>query len=368
MVREKIKNILGKGLLLFRTIGIRGEKEYFIENLALLLSSGMGISGVLESLRSELRSARMRAIIDALLGDIEEGFSMWQALERTALLPAHVISLLRIGEETGRLAENLKIVVIEQQKERIFRSKIRSAMMYPVLVLSLTVIIGAGIAWFILPRLATVFSQLKLQLPFITRALISSGNFLQLYGTFVIPTFLFVLAALIYFLCFFPRTKFIGQIFLFHTPGVKRLIQEVELSRFGYILGTLLKAGLPVVDAIGSLRDATTFYLYKKLYLHLQEHVRDGNSFGRSFDLYKESKKLIPLPMQHMIAASEKSGHLSETLLKIGEIYENKTDITTKDLAVILEPILLVIVWLGVVGVALAVILPIYSLIGGITK
>ncbi|MBN1778636.1 MAG: type II secretion system F family protein, partial [Candidatus Buchananbacteria bacterium] len=164
---------------------------------------------------------------------------------------------------------------------------------------------------------------------------------------------------------YFPKTKIIGQVILFNLPGIKRLIQEIELARFGYLLGTLLKAGLPINQALDSLVQATTSYQYKKFYRRLAISIENGNSFQKSFLNYKRLKRLIPNPIQQLVFAGEQSGGLSKILLKISQIYEVKTETTTKDLSVILEPILLVIVWLGVVSVAMAVILPIYNLIGG---
>lgn len=367
MKGENVKR-KGSGIFGLAYFGLGKEKEYFVDNLTMLLTSGVDILQALEAIRGELRSRKMKEVMDELREDIAAGLTISRALENTNFLPAHVISLIRIGEETGRLKENLGVVAEEQRKERAFRSKIRSAMAYPVLVLSITAVVGVGIAWFILPRLATVFDQLKIDLPFISEALIALGNFLGEAGVIVIPVFIGVLAAVIYFTFFFSKTKFIGQGILFAIPGIKRLIQEVELSRLGYILGTLLEAGLPVVPALGSLQETSDFRIYRKFYGFLRQSVEDGNSFERSFRAYLRTKKLVPNPIQGMIATGEKSGSLPKTLLKIGEIFEGRTDTTTKNLAVMLEPILLVIVWVGVVAVALAVILPIYSLLGGLQQ
>ncbi len=342
------------------------EKDYFIENLAMLLTSGMGIIAALKSVKEELKSRALKKKMDSLIEEIEGGSSIWRALDKTKMVSPHVTSLIKIGEESGRLSENLAVIVAEQQKERLLKSKIKSAMMYPILVLSLTLVIGLGIAWFILPRLATVFAQLKINLPIFTRALIGLGAFLGEYGHIVIPIVLIILAVLFYFIFFFKGTKFIGEAIVFHIPGVGNLMREVELARLGYILGTLLEAGLNINIALGSLAQITPFRRYKNFYLYIKDGVEEGNSFQKCFASYPHSNKLIPSPIQHMIVAGEMSGNLSGTLLKMGQIFENKTEVTTKNLTVLLEPILLFVVWLGVVGVALAIILPIYSLIGGL--
>ncbi|MFZ2834757.1 MAG: type II secretion system F family protein [Candidatus Moraniibacteriota bacterium] len=344
------------------------EKEYFIESLSMLFSSGMNIIMSLESIKKETRSAQMREIIDRLKEDVDAGLPIWKVLEEVKFFPSFIISLIMIGEKSGSLAKNLKAIAIQQKKDRVFNSKIRSAMMYPAFVLGLTLIVGIGIAWFILPRLTQVFDQLKIDLPLITRILIAFGKFIDHYGSIVIPSFVFGLILLFYFIFAFSKTKFIGQFLLFSVPAIRRLVQETELARMGYILGTLLKSGLPIRDAMTALTEASTFYKYKKLYVYLEHSVEDGNTFQQSFDGYKNSHKLVPATIQQMIMVGEESGQLPEMFISIGQNFEEKIENTTKNLTTLLEPILLVIVWLGVVAVALAVILPIYSLIGGLNK
>ncbi len=350
----------------FATIGLSKERNYFVENLSMLVASGMPINGALASIAEEVRTKRMKRALLAIQADIESGSPIWRALQESGLFKEHTLSLIRLGEESGKLVENLKVVAVEEQKERVFKSKLRSAMMYPLFVLTLTVVIGVGIAWFILPKLATVFSQLKLELPLVTKVLIATGSFLGEYGSVVIPPLVVLALVLFYLIFFFSKTKIVGQLFLFSVPGVKQLMKEVEIARFGYLLGTLLEAGLPVTQALESLSSATEFRAYRLLYEHLRDSVEEGNSFQKSFSSFPRVRHLIPTPIQQLIVAGEQSGNLPGTLLKVGEMFESKADTSTKNLTVILEPILLVIVWLGVVAVALAVILPIYNLVGGL--
>ncbi|MBI3495150.1 type II secretion system F family protein [Candidatus Berkelbacteria bacterium] len=344
------------------------ELDYFIENLSMLIGSGMNIVDALESIKTELRSRELRKAIDFLKQEIGNGSPMWRAIEKANFMPNHIVGLIRIGEESGRLVENLQVIAMQQQKERELNSRVRSAMLYPLIVFSLTVVIGVGVAWFILPKLATVFSGLKLKLPLITRLLIAFGMVLGKHGLVIVPLTLVTIAMTIYIVFFYPKTKIAGQRLLFNLPIIKQLIQQVEIARFGFVLGTLLKAGLPVIASLNSLQQATTFPLYQQFYYHVRLGTEQGNSFQRSFSTFAQTERLIPRPIQGMIIAAEQSGSLADSLLKIGASFETKTETTTKNLTVVLEPILLVIVWVGVVGVSLAVILPIYSLIGGLNK
>ena len=344
------------------------EREYFVDTLSLLVGSGMPMIAAIDALGKEIRSPGMKKILANLQEEIISGLPLWEALDHTRLFRHHTISLIRIGEESGRLSDNLKLIAKQETKDRALQSKVRSAMMYPMLVLTLTLVIGIAISWFILPRLAQVFTSLNLELPFITKILILFGTFLGVWGSIVIPIFIGILFAILYLFFFNQRTKYLGQLFLFSLPGIRRLFQEVELARFGFLVGTLLDAGVQLTEALRSLEEATELRPYKKLYAHLRTSVEEGHAFQRSFESYPHSNKLIPIPIQQLLAAGEQSGNFSNTLVTVGETFESRTDETTKNLTVLLEPILLVIVWGGVVSVALAVILPIYNLIGGLTS
>lgn len=145
-------------------------------------------------------------------------------------------------------------------------------------------------------------------------------------------------------------------------------MKEVEVAQFGYLLGTLLSAGLPVTRAIDLLAEATQTDRYRQFYVEMSRSLESGFSFKESLARYKKSQKLLPGAVQQMVVAGERSGSLPEVLATVGRTYEQKSDVTTNNLEAIIEPILLVIVWIGVMVVAVAVIVPVYSLVGGLQQ
>lgn len=346
--------------------GLGEEKEYFIENLYLLLSSGMGLLEDLKAIQAELRSRRMKKMVAKIIEEIEVGSSLGDAIAKANILPDYAVSLIRLGEKSGRLVENLHVINQQQQRERFLRSKINGAMLYPIFVLALTTLVSIGIAWFVLPRISSVFVSLGSDLPWTTRAIVSFGKFFAVYG--LRASALFVGAILLFYFGLFKysKTKFIGQGIIFSLPVLKRFVQEIQLSRLGFVLGSLLDAGLPVMDALNALRSVTDFHIYHKFYDHLADSIEAGESFRKSFLSYKSINKIMPVPMQQMIVAGEQSGKLSEILLQIADNYENKLDDTAKAVSVLLEPILLFFVGLGVMFMAVGVILPIYNLMNKI--
>ena len=353
-----------RGLSLFARLEVGQEQHQFIENFSMLIASGMDVLVALDAVRSEARSSSMRRVIDQIKADVDAGKPIWQAFEHVGFLPSHVISLIRIGEEAGRLPENFSVISAQQQKERSFRSKLLSAMLYPMIVFGVTIIVGVLISWFVLPRLATVFSQLNVELPLVTKLVIAFGNFLGQYGIYVIPIVIFLIILLFWILFLNESTKIAGERLLRIVPGVQRIVEEIEVARFSYVLGSLLEAGLPVVDALQSIVDATPVITYRRVFQHIRGRVNQGDSFQKAFTSYSHLDQLLPVPIQQLVVSAEQSGNLPDALLLIGKRYEEKTDTTTKNLVVVLEPILLVFVWIGVMLVAIAVILPIYRLVG----
>lgn len=345
-------------------IGLGKESNHFLENFSNLLVAGMPLADALVFVSEEIGNKTLRKIVQKMSDDIQSWFDLSEAMGNSNLFSPYVVSLVKIWQESGRLTDNISIIVDEQKKSQEMKSKVRSALMYPCFVLVLVVFVGTWVAWFILPKLASLFNGLNLELPTITKVLIASGKFLENHGALAVPSFLGLLTILFYWVFFYKKTKIIGEVFLFHCIGLKNIMVESELAKFWFLLWTLLKAGLSPLDSLNSLINASSTSRYRKFYEFLYKNMGDWFTFKQCFKLYVWSKKLIPSSIQQVIVSGEQSGVLSDTLVKLGESYAKKIEQTTKDLSVMLEPIMLIVVWIGVVWLALAVIMPIYGLIG----
>lgn len=348
----------------FTRFGTDKEQEFLLENFALLFSSGLDVVYCLEAVQSGMRTSQMKKLVADLIFQVKEGIPLWQSFENTQLLDASTISLMKIGESSGKLPENLKIIVQKQEKDRMFKSRLRSAMMYPILVLTVMLFVGIGISWFILPNLANVFLSMDLELPLLTRILLAFGQLLQDKGVVVVPIGLAVLGFILYMIFVNRKTKIIGQYILIFIPVISTLIKEVELTRFGFILSTLVGSGIPYVFALESLADSASIIFFKRIYTKLAEGIEEGKSFDQVFKENNWMRKFMPTHVQLMIVAAEKSGKLQPILESIAHTYQEKVDMTTKNLSTLMEPVLLTIVWVGVIILAIGVIGPIYDLVG----
>ncbi len=343
------------------------EKKSLLENLNLLLSANISALNALVSIKKSVKSFALKKILDQMIDDIESGSSLSLTLEKSKLFPSYVTSLINVGEKTGTLPDVFSLLIEEQGKSADFKSKLQSAMLYPLIVLSVGLVVIIFVSTFMLPKLATVFSSMHVKMPLITIIVLRIGTFFGKYGYIATPTFIVTFMLLIYFVFIYERTKFIGQAMLLHAPGIKSLLKETEIARFGYLLSSLLNVGISIDFALSVIAEATPICKYKKLYLYLNDSIKEGNSIEDSLNKYSSSLFLLEAPVQTLIISGEHTGKLPSVLKILGEKYNQKADMSSKNLTIILEPIFLVMIWLLVVGVAVAVILPIYSLIGNMS-
>lgn len=340
-------------------------KKIFLDNLSLLIGSGMGINTSLRVLHKNTQDTSLKKVLYSMLTSVENGSSLSQAMQDHNFLPDFLISLIRIGEESGNLADKIKRTVITLDKDQRRRGQLKSALFYPVFVLVLMVFLGVGVSTFILPRIGQVFSNMNVKLPLMTKVLIQIGNFMGTYWYILIPLIFGTITLLILVLFVFPATRKSGQWLLFHLPVFNDLIVKTEVSRFSYNLAMLLNSGIPITKALLSLSKIHDYYMYKNYTQLLASNIQSGKSFHNIFDMdKKQTNSLFPFAAQEIITAGEESGKLPEVLDQLGERYEQESEQIAKNIAVLLEPALLIVVWIGVIFLAVAILLPIYSLVG----
>jgi type IV pilus assembly protein PilC len=342
------------------------EKDFFLENFSLLLRSGMPVTEALGSLKEEIHSSQMRKAVSVIIDEVASGSNISDALEKSKLLPSRFISLMRIGEETGKLSDQLALIITQRKKEKLLKSKIQSALIYPAFVLGITGAVGILVVWYVFPKLATIFAQANGTLPLTTRSIIAIGHFFTAYGIVAVPTALIFFGLIFFFLYIYKKTRHIGESILLHISASKILIQEIELARFGYILGTLVSAGISLPDALISVGDSTSFVLYKRFYARIVENINEGNSLYTSITAYPDYARYIPGHIARLLLAGEMSGSLSESLMRISEEYEQKLNTLTQNLSALLEPAIILIVGIIVAIIALGIISPIYGLVNQI--
>jgi MSHA biogenesis protein MshG len=349
----------------FKRAKMTKVKQTLLDNMALLIGSGMGVNSALRTLYTNTKSASLKKDLYEVITDVENGEPLWKAFEDNKFLPGYLVSLIQIGEESGNLPDKIKKTVTTMEKENKRASQLRSALFYPVFVLTLTITIGLAVSIFVLPRIGQVFSNLSQELPLITRYIIGIGNFMANWWYFVVPGLAFGSFLLVYILFILPSTKWTGQWIMLHFPVIRKLIIFNETARFSYNLSMLIYSGVPISRALETMIQVQNFYQYRNFIIGLTDDIKLGKSFRKSFEeRARVANTLIPYVAQEIITAGEESGKLPEVLEGIGEKFEYEAEKMANNMSVLLEPILLLIIWSGVLLLALGILLPIYSLVG----
>ena len=268
------------------------------------------------------------------------------------------INMIATGEKSGTLDKVLDYLDEQLDKEYDLRKKVISAFIYPVVILSITMMLSLGIVFFIMPKITKIFSSFEITLPLPTRILIGFSTLLTDKPLITFGAF-FMFIALMVFLLKWKVLKPFWDWLSLHTPVFGRVLHYANLARFSRTLTSLLQAGMPVTKALNVISTMMTNTLYKEAIKNSAAKVEQGGQLGEAFE---GQEKLFPVLAVKMLYVGEKTGSLETTMNQLALLYERNVDGLTRNLTVLLEPLLLVFMGMMVGGVAISIILPIYQL------
>lgn len=339
------------------------DKILFARHLSALIKGGVSLGEGLAILKKGTTSQKMKRILDELIKASKAGRSLHSSLaEHPRVFDNFFCNMVKTGEEGGTLDDNLTRLALEMKKGYDLRRKIRGVMIYPVLILVFTVTVGLGLTIFVLPKLTNLFASFEMQLPLSTRVFLAIANVLQKYGIFIFGG----IFALFFGLTALSRTKFgrpITHRIILSLPIVNKFSRNINLAYFSRTLGTLLKSGLHIIEALTITADSLNNVVYQNKIKKALNEIQKGVPI--SVILERESD-LFPPMATSVIGIGEKIGKLDETLIFISEFYEEEVDNATKNLSVVIEPALMVFIGITVGGMALAIVTPIYQITQGI--
>ena len=339
------------------------DKVIFAKNLSLMIKSGLPLRESVTILKEQSKKKKFKKLLDNVIKDIDNGQPLAVCLSHyPRIFSSFYINMIKVGEESGSLEENLKRLALHLEKSYRLRQEIKAAMIYPSIILSALIILSVVLVFFVFPQIAPIFKSFDIELPFTTRVLIGFIEFVQSYKLYILVG----AVVLVFFLSLVSRTRlikyFIDRIIL-KIPVIGSTSKNVNIAHFSYTLGILLKSGIPVLKALDITKASLGNLLYQKELEGVIEEVKKGKSIS---DYLSGQEKIFPLMVSKMIGVGEKTGNLEETLLYLGNFYEAEVDRSTKNLSVILEPILLLIIGAVVGFIALAIISPIYEITRGL--
>lgn len=342
------------------------DKLLFTKHLSIMLKSGISIAEAVDTLALQTKSNKFNKDLTQVSRDIKNGQSLAKSLKKhPKIFDTVYLSLIEVGEESGTLEDSLTYLSSQLAKEYSLHKKIQGALLYPTIVLVAISVVGMGMSLFVLPKLTDLFTSLGVELPITTKILLYFANLMKNYGTLIVIGFIVVLSLFRIFITLpFIRPKW-DRIIL-SLPILGELLQNQQLSSVCRNLGVMLKSGLPITKALSIQQVATSNYVFKDYVKSLQKSVDKGREIGIELDEGNYSK-FSPIAIK-MIAVGERTGKLDEVFLYLGDFFEEEVDNIAKNLSVVLEPIILLVIGVIVGFVALAIISPIYDLTGSIKR
>ncbi len=339
------------------------EQIILTKNLSGMIRAGLSLSRAVSVLNKQTKNSKLSKILTSITNDINSGETFSSALSKfPEVFSKLFISMIRAGEESGNLAGALLDIGLNLEKSNSLNKKIKSALIYPGVIMSAMVVIGVLMFAFVVPTLANTFKELGVVLPFSTRLLIFFGNF---FSNHLILTFVIILG-LGFGLYSVFRSKYMApyiDLMMMKIPVISNLTRELNTARTARTISSLLISGVSITRALEITEDVVQNIYYKKVLNEAKLAIEKGEPFSKAFEV---NVGLYPVMMSEMIQVGEETGKLSDMLLEIALFYEEEVENKTKNLSTIFEPLLMVVIGAAVGFFAISMISPLYSILESI--
>lgn len=334
----------------------------FTRQLSSMLSSGLTLMKALEILKDQIQSQSMNEITTSVINDVQEGKPLSEAIAKhpQVFTPIYV-SIIKAGESSGLLDKVLSRLADNLEKQQKLKSTIKSALMYPVIVIILMVAVVFIMMVFVIPQLTVLYSNLNVSLPLSTQIVVGLSNMFSTFWPIMI--IVFVVTVVLYRK--WSQTKD-GRLIIdnlaLKLPVFGKLISQTILAEFSRTFGLLVGTGTLVVEALVETANTTGNVHYQDAIIDVSRQVEKGVSVGDAMSHYS----LFPPLLIQLIRVGEQTGKIDETLGKASEYFEREVDMSVKTLTTAMEPFIMIVLGVGVAFLIMSVITPIYSLISSI--
>ncbi|MFO0723249.1 MAG: type II secretion system inner membrane protein GspF [Myxococcota bacterium] len=334
------------------------EVALVTRQIATLLKSGITLIDALSAIVDQVEKEKMKRVFGAIKSAVNEGSSLAGAMsQHPEVFDTLYVSMIRAGEASGALDKVLIRLADFTEAQARLKSKILSAMMYPVIMMGVGSIIMVILFVVVIPRITKIFTQIKAELPMQTKFLIFVADIIKNYWWFL----LMALGAAVYFFRRWKRSEKGRAAWdkgMLKAPILGGIVRLVAVARFARTLATLLRAGVPVLNALDIVKDVLNNVRLAEVVSEAREAIREGESIA---DPLKRSREFPPIVV-HMVATGEKSGQLEEMLENVADNYDFQVDQRVERLTTLIEPIMIVGMGVGVAFVVWAILMPILQL------
>lgn len=338
------------------------ELVFFTRQISSMLTSGITLIEGLRILKDQTPSKAMKEIIEDIVAEIEDGKALSTAIARhpEVFSPIYV-SLMKAAEGAGLLDKVLLRLAENLEKQQKLQSSVKGALLYPIIVFIMMIAVFFVMMIFVIPQLAGLYRSLNVDLPFITKIIIGLSDVIA-YGWPIM-----IIAGIILYMLYlrWMRTqsgRLIRDEFILKLPVFGRVIKGTLLAEFSRTLGLMVGAGTSIVEALTKTADTASNVLYKEAILTIAREVEQGMPVGEAMSTFS----IFPPVLIQMAKIGEETGKLDESLLRVSEYFERDVDGLVITLTTALEPIILIVLGVGVGFLIFGIITPIYGLLSNI--
>ena len=335
-----------------------GELSIFTAQLASLLTAGLPLVGCLEALQDQTEDEIFRIIIRDVRLEISSGSSFSAAIKRfPRAFNTLFVSMVEAGEASGGLAEILGKVAGYFESSVKLTKKVKSAMTYPIAVIGLAVALVNVLLIFVIPVFAAMFSDFGAKLPAPTQMLISLSDFLK-HNFFYLAAGAYGIYWGVGKFVSTPRGRRLKDVLLIRAPIFGNLVHKIALSRFCRTYATLMRSGVPILRTLEIVASASNKVQVEDACIEISKHVSQGGQVSEVL----ATNPFFPPMMKHMVKAGESTGNVDGMMNKIADFYDVECEATVSALTSLIEPLLIVFLWVVVGGIVMAMFLPIFQL------
>jgi len=343
----------------------------FTRQLSTLQDAGLPLLRSLEILESQQKPGQLKNVLGGVCEEVEGGSSLSEAMGKfPKAFDRFYVKMVNAGEIGGVLDIILQRLAEFMEKSQRLKRRVRGAMVYPIAVIIIATLILVGIMWFIIPKFEEIFTDFGVALPGLTTWLINTSRWVGGTATpdQAIPGIFIVLPAPIVALVAWKLIRKAGpgkaatDTLLLYTPIFGKIIRKTVIARFTRTLGTLIAAGVPILEAIRITKDTCGNYVFEKALQKVHDSIREGEGFATPL---RESKTCDAIVV-NMIDVGEETGEMDAMLMKIADNYDEEVDVAVASLVSLLQPLMVVVLGLIVGTIVVAMFLPLVAMINSL--
>jgi len=331
----------------------------YTRQFSTMIDAGLPIVQCLTVLSEQSESKVLRPITATIARDVEGGSTLAEAFAKyPRTFDELFINMLAVGEAAGVLDTVLQRLATYIEKAASLKRKVKSAMVYPVTIISVAILVVIFMMTFVIPTFAKMFEGLGADLPLPTKIVVWMSNFTRRYILFILAGLIgFVFALRAYYRT--PQGSMIIDRLMLKVPIVGRLVQKVAVARFSRTLGTLISSGVPILEGLRITARSAGNRVVEKAVMEARENVTAGRPLSEPL----RGAPVFPLMVVHMISVGESTGALDQMLTKVADFYDDEVDTAVGTLMSLLEPVMIVILGVIIGGLVVALYLPIFKIV-----